>query len=464
MKIGTSGFRGIIGEEFTKENVVKISQCLCDIAIKNNFKKEVIIGYDNRFMSEVFAKWIAEAFAGNGIKSYITKTSVSTPTVSFATKITKNDLGIMVTASHNPYFYNGLKIFQKDGREVETWIENILNSDPEKIKNIKTLNFENGLKTGVIMYCDFTNEYVNSILNLITFKNVFNQKAIFNVMNGSSYEAIKCLKEKLKLKNLDIINTNRDALFNLDGPIPNEDKLQDFKDYAVKNKYDIAFATDGDGDRMGLFDEMGNFYNGNQINTLLYYFMVKEKKLKGGFVKNASFSSIIDKLSQKLNFEVFETKVGFKNITECLIKNNALVGAENSGCEINGHVYVKDGIVVFALLLEILNYYKKPLSQIFKELYKEAGYTMHYVEYSYKISDKNKVIEYLKNNTPKFSKKIVKTSNLDGFKYYFEDGSWILIRFSGTEDLIRLVIEENSKKELDKTLEETKKIVNNILV
>ena len=463
MKIGTSGFRGVIAEDFTKENIVKIAQCLSNNILKNNFKKQVIIGYDNRFMSEIFAKWLAEIFAANNIKVNITESSVPTPLVSYATKISGNDIGVMVTASHNPYMYNGLKIFEKEGRELQPWLENVLNTEPEKITNIKKINFEEAVKRGLISYKNFTEEYIKSIVSFIKYKQNLNIKAVFNVMNGSSLCAIENLKKVLKLDNLKIINTNRDALFNLNGPIPTEDNLQNFKKFALENNYEIAFATDGDGDRMSLFDEKGNFYNGNEINTLLYYFIIKEKGLKGGFVKNASFSSIIDKLSKKLGFDVFETKVGFKNITDCLIKNKALVGAENSGCEINGHVYVKDGVIVFALLLEIINYYKMPLSEIFKNLKREAGYNMQYLEYSYKVLNKEKIIQYLTETTPKFSKKIVKTSVLDGFKYYFEDGSWLLIRFSGTENLLRLVIEENSKKDLEKTLLETKKIIEGIL-
>ena len=251
-------------------------------------------------------------------------------------------------------------------------------------------------------------------------------------------------------------------MFNLDGPIPNEDKLQDYKKYAMKNKFDFAFATDGDGDRIAVFDEKGKFYNGNEINALLYYFMMKEKGMRGPFVKNFSFSTIVDKIAAKFGTNVIETKVGFKYVTEALIENNALIGAENSGCEVNGHVYVKDGTVVFALILEILEYYKKPLSKIFKDVNDFAGYDMAYIEHSFKIDDKQKIIDYLNKKQPKFSKKIAKENNLDGYKYIFEDGTWVLIRFSGTENLIRVVIEENTQKDLEKLLKETVDFIKNI--
>lgn len=462
MKIGTAGFRGIIGEEFTKENVTKIIQTLCNIIKREKFKKEVLIGYDNRFMSEVYAEWISEVLAGNKIKAKITSTSVPSPLVSYITKVDNYDFGVMITASHNPYFYNGLKIFSRLGREVDKRMEDIFNSEPETIKEVKKLDYKDAVEQGFVEKVDCIKKYVNNIVSLLKFKDKFKSKVIFNVMNGSALGAITELKKQLNLKNLEIVNTNRDALFNLDGPIPNEDKLQDYKKYAMKNKFDFAFATDGDGDRIAVFDEKGKFYNGNEINALLYYFMMKEKGMRGPFVKNFSFSTIVDKIAAKFGTNVIETKVGFKYVTEALIENNALIGAENSGCEVNGHVYVKDGTVVFALILEILEYYKKPLSKIFKDVNDFAGYDMAYIEHSFKIDDKQKIIDYLNKKQPKFSKKIAQENNLDGYKYIFEDGTWVLIRFSGTENLIRVVIEENTQKDLEKLLKETVDFIKNI--
>lgn len=462
MKIGTSGFRGIIGEEFTKENVLKIIQCVCNQIEKNNLKREVIVGYDNRFMSEVYAKWICEVFAGNNVKTIYTLTSVPSPLVSLMTKKYENDFGIMVTASHNPYYYNGLKVYVKEGKEPDSELENILNTQTENIKNVNVLDYDEAVNKNLITTKDYTSEFVTNITNLLKFKNNFKAKVLFNVMNGSSLNAVKELKKQLNITNLDIVNTNRDALFNLDGPIPNEDKLQDFKKYAIDNGYDFAFATDGDGDRIALFDEKGNFYCGNELNALIYYFTVKEKKQKGPIVKNVTVSKLVENVASLLGEKAIETKIGFKNVTEALVNNNALVGAENSGSEIKGHTFCKDGLVVFALVLEILEYYKKPFSQIFADLKKEANYNMSYRETSLKVTSKEKIINYLNNNTPNFNKKIVSTSTLDGYKYYFEDGSWLSIRFSGTESLLRIVAETNTSKELEEIINKAFEILKSI--
>ncbi len=462
MKIGTSGFRGIIGDDFTKENVTKIAQAICDVIIKQNYKKNIIIGYDNRFMSEISAQWLSEVFAGNKIEVLLTDSSVPSPLVSFATKKLNYDFGIMITASHNPYYYNGLKVFSKEGKEPQEWLEKILNKKPEKIKKVKYLDFNKAKELNLVRYFNYNKEYVKNIVKLLKFKKEFNVKTAFNVMNGSSAFVIEELKKQLKLENLDVYNTKRDALFNLGGPIPNEENLQDYIKTAVKNKYNFAFATDGDGDRVSVIDEKGVFHNCNEVASLLYFFAIKEKGLKGGIVKNYSFSTLIDKLAQKLNFKVYETKIGFKNITKELIKNDALMGAENSGCEVKGHVYIKDGLLVYALLLEVVQFYNKPLGKIFKELKEFANYDMSYIEHSFKVDKKEAIINYLQKNKPVFSKKIIKTGNLDGFKYIFEDNSWVLLRFSGTENLIRVVVEQPTKEEMDSILEQSINIIKSI--
>jgi len=448
MKIGTSGFRGIISDEFTKQNVEKIIQCICDLIKKDNLKKEVFVGYDNRFMSENFAKWICGVFVGNGINVKLSSSSVPSPLVSFATKRLENDFGIMVTASHNPYYYNGLKVYVKDGKEPDEELEKILNKKPEKIKKILKTSFDDGMREKKIIPISFEKEFINDILSFVDLKQN-NHKVVFNVMNGSSLSSILELKKKLDLKNLEIYNYERDPLFNFYGPIPNEDNLIEFKSFVKENNFEMAFATDGDGDRIAVFDENGKYYNGNYIASLIYYYLKKEKKLKIPFIKNASFSSIIDLIAEKFGERVIETKVGFKHISKALIDNDGFIGAENSGCEIKDHCFVKDGIIIFAFLLEILSFYDKPLSKIFKDMENFAKYKMVYKEISLKVDNKERIVKKLKKVIPSFKKKIVKTGLLDGFKYIFDDTTWILIRFSGTEDLMRIVCEQNSNKEID---------------
>ena len=174
--------------------------------------------------------------------------------------------------------------------------------------------------------------------------------------------------------------------------------------------------------------------------------------LKGGFVKNYSFSTLIDKICDKYNKDLFETSIGFKYISQKMIDTNSLVGAENSGIEVKGNVYTKDGLVVYLLLLEILSFYKKPLSKIVEEMKSDVGYTLKYREYSFNVENKSKIIRTLQKEIPEFKKEVVKVGHLDGFKYYFKDGTWALVRFSGTEELLRLVCEQKTKKEVDELI------------
>jgi len=462
MKIGTAGFRGVIGDDFTKESVLKIAQCTCNIIKKLKFKKQVVVGYDNRFMAEHYASWISEVLVANGINVLLTDASVPSPLVSFATKQLGNQIGIMVTASHNPYTYSGIKLFSREGKDLEKDIELLYGKLLPKTKKVKTCDFEEAVKQGKITLFNYTKEYVKNIVKLLKIKKGYSSKVAFNVLNGSSLGAVEELKKQLKLDTLKLYETERDVSFKLGSPIPSQDNLKDFRETVIKEKFDFAFVTDGDGDRLAVIDDKGEFHAGNILCPLIYYFAYTQKNQKGAFIKNCAFSHIADKLCQKLNIKLIQTPVGFKYLTKELVENNAVIGAEPTGCEVNNHVYTKDGIVVFALILEIVEFYQKPLSQIVKDFKNFLEYETVCIEHSFKIKDRNAVINSLQKKDPKFSKKLASKLTIDGFKYIFEDGSWVLVRLSGTENLIRIVAEQKTQKELDKIIKETKNYILNI--
>lgn len=458
MKIGTSGFRGVIGDEFCKENVCKITQCLCDILKKKNFKREVVVGYDNRFLSQMFAKWVCEVLCANGVLAKLTKTSVPSPLVSFSNRLLKNDLSVMITASHNPYYYNGIKIFSQNGQDLDLDLEQMFEKMLKKTNKYKFICYEECEKSGKVEMVDLVKDYVLSIKRVMNYKKNIGTKTLFNVMNGSCYECTLELKNQLKL-DCDILNTERDISFGFSAPIPNEEKLGEFKKLALERKVDFAFATDGDGDRLAVFDEIGNYHNGNDICSLIYYFLVKEKKERGAFVKNFSFSTLADKVCEDLKTNIFETAIGFKHIAKAINENNGLIGGENSGCEVASHTSTKDGLVVFAMLLEIVDYYNKPLSKIIEDMKKEVGYNLVYKEISLKVKNRKKVEKFFENLTFNFEKKVKRIDKLDGVKFIFSDDTWLLVRFSGTENLLRLVTEQKTKREVEKMLKYIKEIV-----
>ncbi len=461
MKIGTSGFRGIIGEDYNKESVCKIIQCLCDLAKKHKFKREIVVGYDNRFLSEMFAKWACEVIGANDIHAKLTATSVPSPLVSFSNRFFKNDLGVMITASHNPYYYNGVKIFSKDGQDLEFYLEDYFSKNLKKVKKYKFTLFEKLENEGKVERIDITKEYVKSIARLLKFKKDINVKTCLNVMNGSAQNCATELKKQLKL-NCEIVGEGVDVTFGFGAPIPSEENLAEFRKFAIKNKADFAFATDGDGDRLFVFDEKGSPHDGNDICSLLYYFAVKHKGEKGAFVKNFSFSTLADKVCEKLHTKIIETPVGFKHIAQAIVDNGGIIGAENSGCEVYSHTSTKDGLVVFALLNEIVSYYKKPLSKIIAEMKKDVKYNLFYKEISFGVKDRAKVEKFMQTVTPKLQKNIKKIDRLDGVKYIYEDDTWLLVRFSGTENLLRLVTEQKTKAEVESMLESYKNFVKNL--
>ncbi len=461
MKIGTSGYRGIIGEDFTKDSVCKIAQATCDILDKFQMDKVVSVGYDNRFMSEIFAKWLAEVLCGNGVKVLFSKDPVTSPTISFAGKYFHTPINLMITASHNPYVYNGVKIFSSNGQDLEMYLEKEYTKRAPKIRKYKSLSFEDGVESGLIQYVDCTKKFADTLVSLMQNKPNKNLKICYNAMHGSSVRLIKYVQQKLGL-NLEILKEDRDPTFNYSSPLPNEENLQEYRKYSLKNAFDFAFASDGDGDRVGVFDEKGNFYAGNELSALIFYYLAKICGKKGGFVRNYSLSQLADCTCNVLGRDIFETKIGFKYIGQEMKDKGALVGAENSGIEVAGGACTKDSMAVFVLLLDIVSFYNKPLSEIFKTFKKTVGYKMQYKEVSFVVKNKQKIIKALKKQTPDFGRKVASKETLDGFKYIFEDWGFTLIRFSGTENLLRLVCEETSKIAVKEVIDNIKNFVDNL--
>lgn len=442
IKFGTGGFRGIIGEDFTKQNVELIAQALSNIIIRSASKKSVVVGYDYRFMSDYSARYFCSVLAGNGIKSLLCNKALPTPSVMASTFIMDNDFGVMITASHNPYIYNGVKLFTQKGKDADAEFTKILEEEIVRVQKVNVLKFEESVKNGVIEYFDGFKPYVEKIENFVD-DNIkeCKLKIAFNCMYGVTGEVMEYFKNKYSL-NLKIINSTHDAFFGFIPPAPNEKTLIDFKEYIVNNNFDIGFASDADGDRLGVIDSNGTFYSNNIIMAIIYYYLIKYKKLSGDIIKNNSTSYILDNLANKFGFRCIEVPVGFKHISKALIDNDALMGGESSGgLTIRGYIYGKDGTFSTMMLIEALAGTGKTLEELAKIVMEFAEYDSVFVEHSLVVNDKQKINEALKISMPKFDKKIQRINDEDGYKYFFEDGSWANIRFSGTEPILRVFVE-----------------------
>lgn len=453
IQFGTGGFRAIIGADFTKENIQKVCQSISNIIIDKDLKKEICVGYDNRFMSENFAKWCAEVFAGNNIKVELMDSATSTPVVMYATKIKNNNYGVMITASHNPFIYNGIKIFVNEGRDASKDETNEIESGIDKITKVKTKDYDKAINNEITLV-NYLDQYVSNIVNLLDIENLSSDiKIVCDTKHGSTVEELQMLFTKTNIQNYDIINKKRDAFFGFELPAPQEDNIGKLSDKVTQNKADIGFALDADGDRLAVVDENGNYIDNNDILAITYYFLVKYCNLSGDSVKNVATSNLLDKVTEKFGHNCIEVPVGFKYVSSALKEHNAVVGGESSGgLAINGHIWGKDSLLAIAICIKAMIVMKKSFSRILKEV-KDfvGGYTkiIYDKQYSYS-SEKKKYIDsvlFEKHITPTHRYDIDKIIITDYIKVYYKNGNWSLIRFSGTEPILRIFAEADTKDE-----------------
>jgi len=459
IKFGTSGFRAQIGDGFTKENVQKIAQALAKQIKLEKSTKPVVIGYDRRFLSDTAAQWFAEVLAGNKIYTKLYTKPVPSPTVMYAVKAEDLDYGAIITASHNPYKDNGIKITIKGGadasNELVANIEKYANSNPK----IKILDIATAKNRNLIEDYDNMKDYLKNIDKFVSRKIKTNKlKVIFNAMHGACSEYAPQLAKMYKINKFELINDSVDPYFEHKLPAPEEENLDDFKKQVVKGKYNVGVAVDGDGDRLAVIDETGTFHNNNILMAISYYYLIKYRDFHGDIVKNCSSSIILDKLAETFGYKCHEVPVGFKYISQKMKETDALFGGEMSGgMTMRNYIPSKDSFFSISLILDAMVNIGKPLSEIIKEVKDACGYTHTFVCDSLRIVDRKKMQKALNKITPNFSYKPVSRNNSDGMKYVFEDGSWVLLRFSGTENVLRYYMEFATEIECERN---TKAVLN----
>ena len=456
---GTGGFRGIIGDDFTKENVQLIAQGLANlIHINLEEDKPIIVGYDNRFMSDYAAKWFIEVLNGNGIESYIFTYPVPTPVIMSATRDRGYYYGVMITASHNPYYFNGIKIFTKEGYDADVSFTSSLEEAIKNVLIINTLEERKAREKGLLS--DYTNlhSYIAHIKSFVD-PNIDGEhlRVLYNNMNGVGAIGFYAIAREMKIKEFVTINDTHDAFFGFNLPNPTKEALTGhFAQMVVEGKYDLGLASDSDGDRLGIIDEKGNYVSANEILACIYYHLVVNRGYKGDIVKNLATSTFINKTAEYLGFKSHEVDVGFKNITHGMKKYNALLGGESSGgLTMQGYIYGKDASFAASLFLEMVIKANKPVSEIVREIKEKVGYSKYFHEDFIPLrADVKRVIEEISNNPPIFNKEVVKKDYYGrNFKYCFDNDSWLLIRLSGTEPAFRLFAEFDSEEETKKNAE-----------
>lgn len=456
IQFGTGGFRGIIGDSFTKQNIQKISQSVANLITNKNLKKHICIGYDNRFMSDFFAKWCAEIFAENNISVDLVDAPCSTPVIMYQTMKQNNDYGVMMTASHNPFMYNGIKIFVKEGKDASVEQTKEIEDEFNKINKLpisETTSIQKNVK-----FVNYDNAFVDYIIENQHLSNLSDVNVVFDTKFGSTNNEIELFCKKLDIKNYKIINSVHDAFFDFLPPSPSEDNIDKLRVEVIKNKADIGFALDADGDRLAVIDKNGKYWDNNSILSLVYYYMIKYENKQGDVIKNCATTSLLDSLANKFGFTCHEVPVGFKYISSKLKEVNGVVGGESSGgLAITSHIWGKDSLISIALCLKIIARLKKPFNIIIEEMYKFAdnyNKTMKDCSVTYSKIKENEIKNILFNDKllPNLNYPIERIVRNDYLKIFYKTGDWVLIRFSGTEPLLRIFAEFDTKEKCEKEI------------
>lgn len=453
-KFGTGGWRDIIADGFTKNNITLLAQSISEKMNKEN-AKEIVIGFDRRFMSDIGAIWLAEVFSANGITVYYIPSNAPTPLIMFAVKSYGCKYGVAVTASHNPAVYNGVKVFTEGGGDASEVITSELEEISKSITDIKSLNFDNAVKNNIIQIIHPFNEYIESIMNMLDIDAIKEKglKILLDPMFGVSKTSLQTILQTARC-DVDVINDRHDTLFGGRLPSPSVATLSKLSAMVVEDGYDIGIATDGDADRIGIINGDGRFIHPNEILVLLYYYLLKHKGWKGDVVRNIATTHLLDKIAVDFGFKCHEVPVGFKHISSKMEETDAIIGGESSGgLTIKGHIKGKDGIFASSLLVEMICKTGKGLSEMLDEIHAKYGESFM-SEHNFEFSSNKKIeiqqLIFEKKLLPDFSEKIRKVSYDDGLKVFFENGGWIMARFSGTEPLIRIYCEMENKELAEK--------------
>lgn len=455
IKFGTGGWRAEIGKDFNMENIKKVAQALCVyIKSKNHQDKPVIIGYDRRFLSDSAAKWIAEVLCANDINVLFLKRSAPTPLIMHYVKTNNLYYGLEVTASHNPSNYNGIKLIVEEGRDASitetSALEDII--DTIKTDDIHTVDFDKGLMDGKVEYLKNPfNEFIDDILEVIDTKAIRERglRILFDPMHGSSSYPLLVILNTARCT-VDIINGNRDAYFGGSMPAPTEDTLKRLAMDVVNGGYDLGIGIDGDGDRLGIIDNNGRYIDANEILVLLYNYLHEEKGWKGPVVRNLATTHLLDRLAEDFNEKCYEVPVGFKYISSKIDEVDAVLGGESSGgLTVRGHIHGKDSVYAASLFVEMMSKTGKTPTELIDAIYSKYGrFVMVEDNIKFHYSKKDEILDIVmvQKKLPEFSDKVVRVNYEDGCKVYFEDGSFVICRFSGTEPLLRIFAESDSSE------------------
>ncbi len=452
IKFGTGGWRAVIGEGFTLHNVRRLTQALANRLIRGDLEPpRVLIGYDRRFLSDRAAEAAAEVFAGNNVRVALLREAAPTPLITYATVLDKAAYGLAFTASHNPPEWNGLKLFKEDGSlllddETEAIEEeaNALGAD-----DMVKIELPLALESGMVFYKDYTNEYVDAVESFIDMGAIRRARlrVLVDPMFGPGEVTINIVLTEARCR-VETIHDRRDPLFGGRSPAPSLEALGLLIHYMKEGEYDLGLATDGDADRIAIVDEKGDYITVNDLLVLLYWYLHQVRGQKGAVVRNLATTHMLDRLARSLGEQCIEVPVGFKHVAAAMKSSDAILGGESSGgLTIRGHILGKDGILSAALVVEMLARTGEKVSRLLDRVFDQIG-RLYVAELNIPATPEMKVLFPRHLHQARVERirdcAVRAMSTLDGTKFLLDDDQWVLLRFSGTEPLLRIFAEADS--------------------
>lgn len=460
IRFGTDGWRAVIGEEFTFENVRRVAQAIADYLKEDAAAGErpVVVGFDTRFLSDRFAMAVAEVLAGNELRVILSRADCPTPVVSYAVRALEAQAGVMITASHNAPRYSGIKLKTASGASAYTTetarVEQHLasNTQPPQARP-----FDEALAAGAITRMNFFPLYFKHIQTLVNLQAIGAElwRVVVDPMYGAGRGYLRSILTAAGCEVLEIRGEMNPGFGGIH-PEPIAKYLSALIAAVRDHHSDVGLANDGDADRIGAVDHRGDFVDPQTIFALTLRYLIQERGWRGAVVKTISTTQMINLLARRYELPLYETPVGFNHVADLMQTNDALMGGEESGgITIRGHVPMGDGILMGLLLMEMLSHYRMRLCDLVNDLRAQVG-AFYYARRDLRTTTFSKaaLVRRLTQDVPPTlaGLRIVAVNDRDGVKYLLDDDSWLLIRPSGTEPLLRVYAEARSPALLEELL------------
>ena len=463
IKFATDGWRGIIADDFTYESVRIATQGIAQYLVSRP-NPSAIVGYDTRFASELFAREVGQVLAANGVRVLIINAPAPTQVATYAILDKKTSGGLVITASHNPYYFSGLKYKPEYAGSASPEVTARLEEEIQRVQRggrVRQLRFDDAVRDGRIEVFDPQPAYVaqvNRLVNLGRIKGA-GLRILHEPMYGASQGYLRALLSGGKTT-VEEIHAERNPGFGGLHPEPIAQYMPEAVERMRKGRFDLCIANDGDADRVGIIDEKGQFINQLQVMAMLMMYLIEKRGQKGDVVRSLTSTSMVDKLGERFKVKVHELPVGFKYLGPKMSEvNGILAGEESGGFAFRGHIPERDGVLSGVFFADMIVEYGTPLSKILDHLIELVGphaYARHdlHLDRQEYGARRTELYGRLEKDAPTeiAGGRVVRSRTDDGFKYYLDDGSWVLVRFSGTEPLIRVYSEAPSKTRVDQLL------------